>query len=522
MSLVRRLFLTGSLTESLGIYVSMTVLQRGLGLVRVFVLTWLLTVEQYGLWGLGAMLFAIGAPIVTLGSTGGVERYVSLFEARGRLRAFYRMMRWSVPVLALVLTSAALLASDGITSLIFAAGKGPHGVTGDHQKLICWAAIANALLLALYLNMLAFPRGMRAHRAVSAVEILFGLTFTAMALVVLVVAPTGLAVLLAHAAAMVISLAAGMVLLHLGLEASASFQPQPPGTDEANRLAEGGGTVPLPNDVRRPRMLLRLLAYGLVSLLGTLLWTLNTHISFYLTSTKLDKCDAGVFYAFMRLSQPLVLLAGAAWTVLFVHVARHWEIRDRSETMMVLETAYKAIAMSVMTLAVLVYAFSPLWVRTFKSEYRDKVELVGPLLMYFQAMAGMAMMAMLAKLRERPMVIAVAAVVAGAANVALAEWWIPIYGVAGAAYAAGVGMFLGVTVVSLSYLVAIKAGLQWRTIAVLALPAALLLPRWAAVGLWLAILGGVACTPLMFDKAQKRLLWAGLKAGINSRRRGRP
>lgn len=505
--LVRRLFRIGTLSGSLGMYVTVTAFQKGLGLLRVVILTWMMTTEQYGLWGLGAMLFSIAAPLAALGTSNGLVRYVSVYEARGQLRAFYRKMRWCVPAIALVTIGAAFCASNRITTAVFAAGQEAPAVTWDHQRLICWAALGNALLLALYVNMLSFLRGMRAYRAVSAIEILFGVTFTVLALAVLVVVPAPMAALwtlLAHGAALVISLIAGMLLLHLGLELGDQARGAPEAAPEAIPQAPPGDVIPF-------SMFRRLVTFGLVSLLGGVLWNINTHISFYLTKINLDTSDAGIYFAFMRLGQPVLLLAEAAWAVLFVHVARRWESRKRAEAVAVLETAYKGISLAVMTIAVVVYAAAPAWVLILKREYQQGLDLVGPMLMNFLVIAYMSLMVIQAKLHERPIVIAVAAVFAGLANAALAVYWIPKYGVIGAAYAAGVGMYVGVGLVSAVYLLTVRPRLHWSSLGILLIPALLLLPRWDAVVVWSFALAVIVLTPLVFDGRQKRMFWRGVR-----------
>jgi len=260
-------------------------------------------------------------------------------------------------------------------------------------------------------------------------------------------------------------------------------------------------------------MLRRLMAFGLVSVLGTVLWNVNSHISFYLVSSNpgMPKSDAGVFFAFMRLGSPVLLLAQAAWAVLFVHVARRWESGRREDAIGVLETAYKGIALALMTLAVIIYATSPYWVLVLKSDYRQGLGLVGPLMMSFLSVAFMALMATVARLHERPVVIAVAGVVSGTLTAVLAVFWMERHGLCGAAYASGVGMFLGIGVVSGLYLVTARTRLHWSTIAVLGLPAILLAPRWAAAVGWAAALAAIVFTPIVFTRRQKRSLLEGLR-----------
>jgi len=514
LSVVRRLYRVGTLGELMGIHVSVTILQRTLGFGRVLVLAWMLKPEHMSLWGLGVMLFTVLGPLLTLGTDSGTERYVSLFETRGRLELFYRKMRICVLALVLVMGAGLLVNAEYITSLVISAGRGVPGVTPDRQVMICWLALLNAMLWALQLNVLSFLKGMRVYRVVSVVHIFFSVLFTVGAIAVLWVWPTATAALVTHAAALGVSLIVSLGFLHFGI-----FH-----TGGINRRGKDRRKTPRPGQVdrraRRPeqqlprRLFARLLTFGLISVLGTAIWSANSYISFYMICShhELDKSSAGVFFVYMRLAHPVVLLSQAAWAVLFVHVARRWESGLREKAMDVLETAYKGIALAIMTLAIIVYATAPYWVLILKSQYHPGVELVGPLLMSVLSVAFMALMTMIARLRERPAVIAAAALVAGAANIILGNIWIEQHGFLGAAYAAGVGMFVGVGLVSVIFLLASRTGLHWSTITVLPLPAILLLPPWLAAAGWSVAVVVMLTTPLVFTKDQKRTLLSGVRS----------
>jgi O-antigen/teichoic acid export membrane protein len=521
LSVVRRLYRVGSLGELMGIHVSVTVLQRLLGLIRVLVLAWMLEPEHMSLWGLGAMIFTVLGPLMTLGADSGTERYVSLFETRGRLELFYRRMRLGVLALVLLAGLALLMNAEGITAFVIAVGKGVSGVTWDEQVTICWLSLLNAMLWALHLNVLSFLKGMRVYRVVSVVHILFSVLFTAMSVGVLWFWPTATAALVTHAISLGISMIVALGFLHFGIVHTGGHKRHGGDRRKEPRPGQVDRRAPKPEKKLPRNLFARLATFGLISVLGTALWSVNSYISFYMVFShqELDKSNAGVFFVFMRLAYPVVLLAQAAWAVLFVHVAKRWEAGHRDQAISVLETAYKGIAVAIMTLAVIVYATAPYWVLILESRYHGGVELVGPLMMSFLSIAFMALMTMLARLNERPAVIAAAAVLSGVANVLLGNAWIGPHDVTGAAYAAGVGMFLGVGVVSGAYLLTARERLHWSTITVLLLPAILLLPPWAAVAGWSAAVAVMLTTPLVFSREQKKTLIEGIKTVGNLTRR---
>jgi hypothetical protein len=180
-----------------------------------------------------------------------------------------------------------------------------------------------------------------------------------------------------------------------------------------------------------------------------------------------------------------------------------------------LQTAYKGVALGLMTVGVLLYVTAPLWIRIMPAAMASTGRALVPgLLMFFQSLAHLALLTMLAKLRERPAVIAVAALAGAAANVALALWWMPLWGPAGAALAAGVGMYLGGGAIAGAYFLLARLRVQGSTLLLLAVPALFLLPAWVAGPAWGVVLLGAWFTGLLFADAEREQLRAASKAAL--------
>jgi len=524
---------------SMGVYVPAVVFQRAVALGRVFLFIHLLSKAQYGLWGLGAMVFTLGASVMTLGSHMGVARYVSFYEARGLLREFYRRVRWGVLVIAILMTALAFAASAPLTDLLIISRVPDSQILREHQLFICWAALANAMLMALYHNMQSFMAGMRVYRLASAVEICYTVIFTISGAVSLWIMPAALSVLLVHAASLLAALLIGSMLLHAGLKQtrdSAAGQAPPVGEEKVSVLEptaevpEITGVVPLQSAAEaRPDgtkgAFQRVLRFGSVALLGSLLWLAAGYVSFWMTSRRLGQEQAGGFYAFFQLGHLILYLANAAWAVVFTHVARRWEANDRDTAMFTLQTAYKAVAMAVMTVTILIHACSGIWIRLLPQAYRDSLPLLGGLLMLFQVMSHLALLTILANLHRRPIFIALTALAGAGVNAALAHWWLPIYGPVGAAWAAGLGMYVGAGAVTMGYLLASRVSLQRSTVFVFGSPALLLLlllPAWWTAGaVWAAVLIAAIATPWLFTQRQKRILVSSVNWARAFRKRGR-
>jgi len=497
----------GSMSESLGLYVPAMVLQKGLGLLRVLLFAHILhqAQAQYGLWGLAMMVFSLAAPLATLGANHGLVRYTGLYEARGQLATFYRRIRWGCVACAAGVVGAMLLASGPITTWVFASAQGGDGIAYRQQLHACWAALANVLAGALYFNMLALAAGLRAYRIASVVELVFSVTFTLVGSAVLVLWPAAAPLLAAHLACLVLSLALGMVLLHGAID-DLHVPPQ-----AASKLGQSPAAVSSgPQGPDTTGALRKILGFGLVAMIGNLCWLAAQYVSFYLTNRRHSKADAGVYAVFMQLSQMVLLVANAAWAVIFSHVTIRWESGRRRGAMATLETAFNALSLVLMTIALGIYAAAPTWVKLLPEPYRVGLPLLGGLLMFCQSVANFSLVTVIARLHERPGWIALAALAGGAVNVALAAWWMPAfsYAPAGAAWAAGVGVYIGAGIVSAVYFLLEGVRLRLVTYGVLASPVLLVLPPWAGLAVWTVVLVAALAGKWFFDAGEKQMILA--------------
>ena len=530
MSLLRRLLQVGSITQSAGVYVSAMAMQKGLAFARVLLFAYLMSHAklQYQAWALGVMILTIGAPLLTLGSSQGVMRYVSHYEARGRLREFYRRVSKGVLLCVAIMTGIALLLSGWLTSWVISRRVDEVAIVYREQLWICWAALGNAMLMALYHNLLGFLSGLRVYRMISAIEIAFNVVFTLLGLGALMIAQTALGLLAAHFAALALTVGLGMVLLHVAVRHLASVSEH--GAVEADdpvvlEPAESDGpddTVPHvtagavhDSGAEVKGVFARTLRFGTVAMVSTLVWQLVAHISFLLTSGAREGVQqaqgANVFF-FMKLGQPVTYLANAAWAVVFTYVARRWERRQRGEAMLVLETAYKALCLLMMTFTIAVYLASPLWVRLLRPEWREGLPLLGGVLLYYQMLVQLALLNMLASLNERPIVFALAGIAAGAVSVALATAWMPLFAsrAEGATWAVGAGALAGGVAVTVAYLLGTRTKVHPGIYAVLAAPVLLLavmwMPVWAVAAVWAVVLIVAVDSPWVFTAEQKQIL----------------
>ncbi|MCK5114062.1 MAG: hypothetical protein KAR11_04795 [Phycisphaerae bacterium] len=519
MPVMSRLFRVGSISQSMSIYLPASFLQLVLAMGRVLVFTYLITRDQMGVWGTGAMIFVVGAPLVCLGSNHALVRYVSVYEARKKLKLFFRRMRIFVPLLTCLLIGVTFACSKILISkVIYPQG---HGEIASYQWQVGLAVIGNLGFMALYLCMLSFIYGLRVYALASLVEVLFAILFTATAVVWLSVGELGatLTMLLAHLGSLVVVVSIGMTLLWICVNRIAKSPPiDAQTTPDIEPTADDGdmvkATIPVVGKIA-PQLdeyyetlwegLLRFVKFGLAGMIGALLWQVSGYVSFTLVYQWSGQQSGGVFHVMNKLTQPLVVLAGAAWAVVFSHVAKQWET-DKKIAMETLELSFKAIALTVMTFTIAIYAFSPLWIKLLDARYQEGLAYLPGLFTLAVGISNLTMLTIPAKLHERPIIIGLGAVSGVALNILLAALWMPRWGEAGAALAAGVGMYFGGGIVMFVYLLASKVNLRDSSYFILALPVMLLLPVYILVPVWLVILATCIFSPWIFTKSQKTML----------------
>lgn len=531
----------------MSVYLPAVILQRSLGLARLVALTYLLTTAQMGQWGLGVVLFTLAAPLVTLGLNQSLVRYVSYYEARNELLQFYRRARRWVLMLVVLMTAVFLAASSPLLQAvawfrddILRASSAIKTTSLDPALLA--AILVNIALMGIYLSMLSFIYGLRTYRLAALVELFFAVVFTGLALGMVAVDGSAVALLTSHALALAASLILGGVYLHIAVK---HFSASPAPLDEPLTIEPGsdGDAVPQPiapaqkvtsptfqTEVNAPstpsaepvpvqarrsfHLILPLIRFGFVTMIGALIWQAAGFVSLVLTYLRYGSAWAGPFLVFMQLSQPIAFLANAVWGVLFAHIAKRWESGDRGGAQFVLETAFRAVALAVMTLTVLLYVTAPFWSCIVSGPYQGGFTFLQGLMTFFVAVSHLSLLTILAKLHERPGIIALAALAGAGLNVVLALLWMPSAGPVGTARAAGVGMFFGGGLVALVYLLASGTRLHDSTYFILGTPVLLLLPPYVVGPVWMLILPVCLFSRWYFNDAQRQALRSSVQRGL--------
>jgi O-antigen/teichoic acid export membrane protein len=489
-----RLLHIGSVTESVGVYVTAKIAQKGIGLVRVLLLAWMLAEVpvQYGLVGMATVLMGVLTVIVSLGGGHGVMRYTSQIHARGELRDVGLRSIGYLACGAVGVGLVAVACSGLIATHFLASRQGAVEVPWRYLLWVTWACVANAVIESIYNYFLSLLNGLRVYRLIAALELTFATLFTLAASGTLLLWKTVLAVLLAHVVCVTVMLVAA------GVAARALVHRIEPPSDPA----EQAGKARL--SARRPAG--RFIAYGWPLALAGLVALAGQYASFYLAYRRFGQARAGVLWFFVQLSQPVLLIAHAAWAVVFTHVVARWEQGRREEATFLLRLAGKGLTLGLTTVAVAIYVASPVWTDWLPGRFQQGEVYLPGFLIFFQMLANLVLVTVLARVHERPILPPLLSGVALAVNVLLARWWMDSMGPVGASWAAGAAMLVVGAVLGGGYLLFSRARLGWSTGVLLLSPVVLLAPRWVAGLVWLAVLAMAACGVGLVSREERKAL----------------
>ncbi len=484
-TLVESLLRPESLGGSLGVYVPAVGLQRVLNLARTLLFVWLLAPAQLGLWGLGVMVFSLGSTVVGLGGVHGIARYVSQSQARGQLRTFYETSMGRLTLLAAALTGLGLALGPWLAELALGTRADAGAVSAADRQAVFDAALLNGLLIAVYLNLTGWLRGLRVYRLLALTDVLYGGLSLGLGLAVLLWQPTALAALGAHAGAIVVALGVGL----LGLRAA------------VDRLA--GAPEPLAEPPAVP--LGRLLRFSVLAMLAALLWQAQGYVSLWFVQRFHDAAAAGLYHAWVVLGQMVTIVAATVWAVVYSHVSVRWEAGEQAQAKAHLAVTYKAVTLGLTALVAGLVLTAQWWSAVLPESYRDALAVVPWLLMHFLAVANAGYAQVASNLRERPAVSVAMALAAGLANGALAAWLVPgdgpLAGAVGAAQSAGLG---SLACLAVGGLYVARSGLGARGVVALSFsPLLLLLPPLGLAGAVLVLLALSLWAPWPISPAER-------------------
>lgn len=388
----------------MGTYVPTTLAIRGVNFLRVLLLTWWMTQQQFGLLAMILFTLNVLTPLCSLGLTEAVARYVPQHEARGSLWPF----AWRSAGLVLLITAASVLlmiAFSAMLGVIFYAQVFADPVvfrefSVDAAELAQLSAVVIGLLIG-YFYLLAVFKGLRMFTALAVVELVNSLLFLGGCVV---------AKLTGHLSAYTmtgvygISLAVPIVIFAVALGRSlAGWRVQ---------------RQPLPD-----RNLWRvLLKFSIWTTLAGVTWQLLVIYPAWFLNKIHGNEAVGVFSAVRQIGQFVLLGAVAVSTVVMSTVTNTWESRGRDAARRQLSLAFRGTCLGLFLLCAAMALAKDLIVQMFSPLYAPGAAILPLQLLFFLIGSFLAFLPIHFHLIERTRHMFWPWAVGVAANVLYAIW----------------------------------------------------------------------------------------------------
>ncbi len=371
------------LNHAMGTYLPATVASRLINFVRILLLTWWMTTQQFGLLAMILLSMNVMTPLCSLGLSEAVARYVPQNETRGSLWPF--VLRSARVVLLVTLISVALMIAFSsflgvfLYAQVFTDPKVFAEFAAEAPLLARLSALVIGLMVA-YFYLLAFLKGLRMFTALAVMEIAHSILFL-----------TGAAVAwwLGHLSALTltgiygISMAIPIVLVGCGLVRVISRWRSQHAPLQDNRVA---------------RILLK---FSLWATLAGVTWQILVAYPAWFLNKIHGNEAVGVFHALRQVGQFILIGAAAVTTVIMTTVTKTWESQGREVALRQLSLAFRGTGLGLLVLCAIIALSKDLIGQVFRPEYAPGAAILPLHAMFFLMAAFLAFLSIHFHLVER-------------------------------------------------------------------------------------------------------------------------
>ncbi|MBN2562408.1 MAG: lipopolysaccharide biosynthesis protein [Phycisphaerae bacterium] len=398
------LFRSSPFGRALGMYLPATVIFRLINFGRIVLLSWWMTRQQFGLFGIILLVFNVMAPVCSLGLNEAVTRYVPQHEARRSLWSFLKRSLGLLIVVTAVSAGLIIAFSSVLGEFFYAQVFADPAVreqfSAGAQHLARLSAVVIGLLV-VYFYLLAVLKGLRMFAALAMMEVTHGALFLAASVV---------AILSGHLSARVlaglygVSLAIPILFFGVGLKRVTTRW-----TVQHEAAASDG-------------LVAKLLRFSIWTMLAGGTWQfLVSYPALFLNKVHGHEA-AGVFIAVRQIGQFILIGAVAVSTVVMTTVTKTWESQGREAAERQLSLAFRCTGLALLVFCAVIALGKDLVILMFKAEYAPGASILPLQLLFFLIGACLAFLPIHFQLIEKTRHIFWPWAVGVAANVLIAFW----------------------------------------------------------------------------------------------------
>jgi O-antigen/teichoic acid export membrane protein len=488
-ALMSRLLARDRVTTSVGLVLSLLIVQRVISFARGIVFARVLGTEQYGVYTLSFFLIPIIVIVAGLGIPSAFGRFIPRYEERGAVRWFLRNT-YTLTLLCGAAAAAVIILVPGLfSSLLY----------GDpsHTAVITLAAICVPIML-LFRNVSSTFLGLRLFRASSLFEFIQMAAFAAVGTAMVFVFRSATSAIFSYAVSFVIGL-----VLFAPLLAGYTFRQEP----LYRALDE--------RDFYR-----RLLRFSVWLTITPILAQVFHYVDRLSIQRLMTSSDQGIYSAMVALAQMISALGLAVNNVIYPHLSAAWEKNRREEALQNLDLAMRVTSLALLVIGAAIILLGDVIVRALLGEaYAPGVGVLPYLVVFYLFTISVWLLGVYPSLIERTYIATVGLVIALPVNIGLNLALIPRMGIVGAALATMLS-YLVMWWVVLGLCRRFGLRISARTLVLSLAPLFLLLPGlWAGAAVVLLAVTALA-TGLIFTAAEKSLARNEALRFVRSLRRG--
>jgi polysaccharide transporter, PST family len=479
-----------SLAQSVMLLLSMTVIQRVVGFGRSILLCRWLAADELGHWDLTLAFLELAAPIAVLSIPACFARYVEHYRQQGHLRVFIKRM--SIAIFALIACSIAILY---VGRFWFS-----HFIYDSNDGIpLIWLLMMVLPATIIFNSINELFTGLRKYRVLTFLQFMQSMLFAGLALSLATIWHAGAGSVIA---AFGITCALCSVVPFLWL--TRMWRSLPCDALPTRQTAFWGRLLPFAATV------------WLSNLLGNLFMMTDRYMILHYSGMNATDAAAAVGQYHSARVVPLLIvqLAGVIGMMFVPYFSCDWEAGRRDVVRARLNMFLKLIGMGLTAVAVLILAASPI---LYEHIFAGKFAQGQAILPWTLLCAVWFSMFCIAKsylwCDERVWLVSLAFVAALGINIGASLILLPRWGIQGAAMGASLAnLILLLTIFMLATLRGMRISLgAWLITAV---PAALCLGAWAALGVLVILAILSVATAVVFDREEKEQLIAFLNDNL--------
>ncbi len=366
---VGKTYQSTTIEQSMGLYLTATVVFRLINFGRITLLAWYMTLQQMGLLNIILMIVSTLIPLCSLGLSEALTRFVPLHESRGTLCAFLRRAGVLITGVAAFSVAIMLIFAGRLGDLFYVQAFADPVVREQFRADAPLLTRLTAVVVGLnifYFSLLGIFKGLRMFRALSWLEITHGALFIIGSVIMIATKQ-----LSAFSLTIVFGVSVLLPVVYFGWRIIQVLSRRP---TQGLALQESDWEF-------------RLLRFSVWLTLSGFTWQALQYYSAWYLNKVYGPESAAVLTTVAKISQFILIGAVSVSIVAMATVTKTWESRGREAGERQLSLAFRGTGMALFFFCAALALAKDLVMKIFRHDYAAGAEIV-PLQLLFSLLGG--------------------------------------------------------------------------------------------------------------------------------------